>query len=756
MRNLMIVFCAALLFGGLLFSPQARGGEMAPVSIQISDVKTLAEDGWGPAGKDGERAFRAALKGKAAWLRVAPWWGDGVRPADGQRYIIEVSFKDVLTQPAVCESFGALGSYLARSELHRFGGANDGQWKTANIPVSWDLIRTPVDASLAELSFSASGDLPIEKLLVREARLPEDQVRWEAETRAWVASAQQEKAAKAIPAIADEKADIPDAWKDKPLAPYVREYYEQIHPNSAPKAKEVGATVFARLSQNENEPAAFAVYAQEDLEGVTYQVSDLTGPAGKLACEIKCLTAEYALEPKDKGLAFFPQRLWPMFPSAIKKSRSGWFLINIKTLGDASLPGQYTGKITIKSGAHSAELPVKVEVLPVKLLTMDEAGLRMGGCLSGYVSVGEMRAMLDHNHNMVNIWYSGVFPKASVKDGKLELDFRYMDEWMAQAKACGQKTVVWFLGGNPNAYPESLTIERELYVTQGGKKDDFFQKMAAPDQRGKILAEIAPLYTQWVRQIYAHAKEKGWPELILTPFDEPVKWCNPDPKAESGRKFAIGCGPWIRDHFKAGCKLIHDATPDAKVYISMHHNFTRKVHGTDGRVGEIFIPDADFVCTNAIAEDSELGDKTRKAGKNFWQYGGSASRRYGFGFYFAAWDSRGSLCWAYNWGKRFDISGGGSWEYAWQSPFETIVTPTYEEIREGWDDRRYVETAKALAKKTGKDITPLLAQIRKETLENRGRGGRDMVNDFWEEGRNANKMDQWRKMLADKIIELSK
>jgi hypothetical protein len=750
MRDYIVVVAALLLLG------QAASAEMSPVTVNITDVKSLGPDAWGEAGKDGEHSFRTALKGKTAWLRVTPWWGDGVRPAEGKRYVIEVTYKDVLTQPALCDSFGALGSYLDRSELHRFGGANDEKWKVANVPVSWDLIRTPLDATQAEIAFRAQSDLPIEKLVIREARFPEDQVRWEAETREWIARTQQEKASKAVKAFADQTPEIPEAWKDKPLVPYARAYYDHVYPNSAPQGKEAGATVFVRMSRNEYEPGAFGVYAQEDLSGVTYEISELKGPAGKLACEIQCLAAEYALEPKDKNLVFEPQRLWPAFPVLIKKGNSGWFYFNVKTLGDASLPGQYDGRIKIKAGQHTAELPLKVDVLPIKLLTMDEAGLRMGGCTTGLTSVREMKTLAEHNHNMVNIWFAGIAPGMEMKDGKLSLDFRYMDDWMAQAKANGQKTMVWFLGGNPNAYPETVTIERELYRLTGGSREEYFKKMGSPEQRGKILPEVATLYTEWVKQVYAHAKEKEWPEIIITPFDEPAKWSYPDPKVEGGRKFAIGCGPWIRDHFKAACKLMHDATPDAKVYISMHHNKDVAVHGVKCRNGEIFIPDVDVVCTNAIDEDLHLGDKTRAAGKQFWQYGGGASRRYGYGFYFGAFDSRGSLCWAYNWGKRFDISEGSNWEYAWYSPFETITTPTYEEIREAWDDRRYIETAKAAAKTAGQDIGPLLEQIHKEALEDRGKGGRDLVNDFWEEGRTASKMDQWRKMLADKIIELTK
>lgn len=754
MRLLVAFVC------GFLFIPGTRAEQAAsslPLTVRVSDLKDLSAEQWAAEAKDGDRAYRAALKGKPAILRIPAWWGDGLRPADGTRFIIELTYKDDLSAPASAECFGALGSYIGRSELHRFGGEADGKWKVAQVPVSWDLIRVLKDTHTAELAIRAPADLPIEQLVIRAAALPEDQARWEAETRAWIRKVQSAKAEKAGHAGEDQKAAIPEAWKDKPFVPYARAYYDAVYPNSAPKGKEAGATVHVRMARNEFEPGAFGVYAQQDLDGVTYSVSSLTSPAGELKCEIRCMTAEYDLLPnKDKGFVWTPQRLWNAFPAVIKKNQSAWFYLSVHTLGEASLPGKYEGKITIKAGGAEAVLPLAVEVLPITLLSMDEAGLRMGGCVTGLASVGEMRTMLDHNHNAINIWFAGVQPGMEKKDGKLVLDFTYLDEWMAQAKACGRKTMVWFLGGNPNGYPETLSIERELYATMIGPKDEFMKTMATPEQRGKILPAVAEIYKDWLKQVSAHAKEKEWPEIIFTPFDEPAKWSYAEPKAEGGRKFAIGCGPWIRDHFKSACALMHEAAPENKVYVSMHRNYVRNVHGYNGRVGEIFIPDVDLVCTNAIEEDHELGDKVRKAGKLFWQYGGGASRRYGYGFYFAAWDSRGSLCWAYNWGKRFDVTEGSNWQYAWFSPFDTVLTPTYEELREGWDDRRYLETAKAAAKKAGADIAPLIEQIRKETIENRGQGGRDLVNDFWEEGREASKMDYWRKLLADKMIELGK
>ena len=278
---------------------------------------------------------------------------------------------------------------------------------------------------------------------------------------------------------------------------------------------------------------------------------------------------------------------------------------------------------------------------------------------------------------------------------------------MKRAKDTGVNTMVWFFGGNPNGYPETVSAERDLYRTfyPDQPRNAFFKKQRTEEQRGKILDEVRPLYTKLLKDIFDHAKKNDWPELVITPFDEPAKWAYRSPRADRGYKTAIGCGPWTRDHFKAACKLMHEAVPGAKVYVSMHRNFHRKVHGYSGRVGEIFIPDVDIVCTNAIDEDYDLGNKTRKAGKMFWQYSGIHGGRYKFGFFFQKWDSVGSLVWAYNWGPRLDISNGNKWLYAWYSPFDTVTTPEYAFLREAWDDRRYWATAKKIAKEKKQDIS---------------------------------------------------
>ncbi len=742
------------------------GAVELPLTISIEKTSARSEKGWGAVGQEEDTSFLPVKADIHAWFRIHNWWGDTIRPPEGKIYVVEVRYKDTLQTPAKVMTFGGMGRYFGAVEVHRIGGLSDGKWKVAHVPISWDLLMLPKGTQFAQLGFRTapeSADLPVASITVRDVKLPEDKIRYEAESRAWVAQVQKERSRAAVPAARDNDKEpaIPDAFKEKPFVPFVRPYYNPIHPFSVPQKKEAGATLHIRMARNEYEPGAFAVYAQQDLAGVTFEVSELKGPSGILKCNIRKQAIEFALmkkrnrKTKETTYSWSPQRIWDAYPVPIEKGKSALFWITIETLGQESMPGRYRGMVTIRANGEKAMLPLEVDVQPLMLLTMDEAGLRMGGCVTGLATASELKTMREHNHNMFNIWWAGVQPGMTKVGEKIELDFYYMDDFMKRAKKHGINTMVWFLGGNPNGYPETLSAERDIYhlFFEGGRTE-FFKKQKSEAWRGKILPEVRPLYKQVLKDIVAHAKENDWPELVLTPFDEPAKWAYTTPRAS--RPSAIGCGPWTRDHFKAGAKLIHEAVPGTKVYVSMHRNFNRKVHGYDGRVGEIFIPDVDVVCTNAIDEDHDLGNKTRRAGKDFWQYAGRWGGRYTFGWWFARWGSTGSLCWAYNWDRRLDISGGSNWIYAWYSPFGTILTPTYEDLREGWDDRRYWATLEHAAKKKGKDVSAFLDGLRKDIMDNRGSGGRDLVNDFWEEGKDANAMDKWRKQLADKILEVQK
>jgi len=228
---------------------------------------------------------------------------------------------------------------------------------------------------------------------------------------------------------------------------------------------------------------------------------------------------------------------------------------------------------------------------------------------------------------------------------------------------------------------------------------------------------------------------------------------------------------------RIGIEAIDHLQPVAMPHRSGSRRYRRLVcaaHGFEARVpqtahrpalfphGIVFLPVLDIFCTNAIEEDEHLGDKVRRAGKEFWQYGGGTSDAAGhpdqarslFGFFFNAYDSRGHLVWAYNWGARFDTTHRPNWLMAWQTPFDIIRTPFYEGIREGLDDRRYVETLKRLAHARGVDITAFLAALDTEAKQLGAPGSQRADGDFWRRARTSRQFDQLRQRVIEKILAL--
>jgi hypothetical protein len=382
---------------------------------------------------------------------------------------------------------------------------------------------------------------------------------------------------------------------------------------------------------------------------------------------------------------------------------------------------------------------------------MREAGLELGSC--GRPTLQDLKRLAEYNHTGMDIWFGGTQQQLQVREGRLAMDHTYLDDWMAYAVKVGMTHMMWFMGGNPYNFPDSLNLERDLYRAQEGDRNalrhEFLDKtIARPD---KVIPELRDLYVQWVRQTAQHAKDRRWPpRLIIHPFDEPAKWVQSH-KDKNPFHDVIGAGKWIRGHFEDCCALIRKGAQgfdNILVGGDMHH----------AKPSMVFLDDVDVFVTNAIHEDQELGDKVRRAGVRFWQYAGCHDHapahrgRFTFGWYFAAYDSRGALVWAYNAMRRFDTSEGRNWGYGWYTPFGTVETPFMIGLREGLDDRRWIELYKKGVLAGNPAAGKLLDRIFKEAIAMRSRTGKDTVSDFYAEIERHELMERWRGQVMDAIL----
>ncbi|HET6427841.1 MAG TPA: hypothetical protein VFJ30_05495 [Phycisphaerae bacterium] len=738
---------------------QGAGGAAAAELPQWDLTKMAGLDAaqWRAPTTDGTEPCRAVRAGKTGVWTVPAWWGGAPRPAKGTVYVLDIRYKDVLSTPAIFSAHAGLGTYWRQSEIHRFGGLADAQWKTAQVPLSWDLVCKIRGQDNTALSVrSEKEDLPLGLITVRLAG-PDDAERYFRETREWIARMDAARFPD-VQAVASDKAVLPEAMASQAVVPFVRRYTIPIHQHSAPAAGEPGGPLRIRMTRDELESASFGVYANgRDLKDVSCRLSELTGPAGELNGQVELKTVEYALVKQDRKdgpvVRRVPLRLWPAYSVDIPAGRSHGFWLTVRTQDGKSSPGTYRGKVVIRSGEASAELPVEVEVLPLRLLTVDEAGIAMGACISALPPEQEMQTFQDYNLRTAQTRFHSTNLGFSVHDGRVDIDFGYLDDWMEMAKGKRLAFFRYLMGGNPYGYPDTMTGEKALFAKLHpgpNAQKQFIERHKAfrdnPDAAG-VLPEIRPIYAAWVKSLAAHATEKHWPRLAIEPFDEPAKWVHtfvfPDvPKG------CLGSGPWIKPHFKDAAKLTREAAKGALVSATVHH----------AKPGLTFVEDVDLVSTNAIHEDLKLGEKIVGAGKVFWQYTGCnatqppAIPRYTCGFYFGAFGSTGGVTWAMNFCRGFDVNSSMWWAYSWYTPFGTVTCPAYEGMREGLDDRRLIETCRKQFAGNA-ESEALLKTILTEAVTARAKGGTDTVNDFYNSPQEVARLDTWRNQLLDELLK---
>jgi hypothetical protein len=756
-----LVFAPALFVAIAVFLSGGRAAAAdLPEQIAGFGLGTLPEPqfdkgAWSAPEEENGVSYRKALAGKTSGVRIKAWWKDGdLRPAEGEAFVLEVKYKDVLAKPAQFLARGGVGWKFGYSPLHQFGGAHDGQWKTAAVPAPWDMLARMVSAvdpaqhapEMTAFAISAPADLPIAFVSVRKA-VPNDETHFYAETRALIAAEQADARAKTPPPVVR----TPPAL-DTPLAAFPWEPGRRLFQNCPIPTEEIGKPVKVRICLNQLESGSFGVYAHgAGLTGVTYEVGPLADTSGHtLKATVERRTAEYALLDGQ----WTPIRLWPAYAADIPAGCSHWFFFNVETKRGEAAPGLYKGKILITAQQGKTELPLEVEVLPVDLLTMDEAGLTMFGCYDKTPPLHDVEFQRRYNYGGALLWYTQFSIPAALQDGKLVLDYTYPDDWMKGARKRGFTGAIWYLGGDPFRMPASLKVFVHLGTLD--RKMNSEQWCNAQKGQEHILPETRKLFVDWMRQVNAHALESGWLELFPTPHDEPQKWAS--------------AGAWIKPFFKDGCAAIREADPRIRIYGCIHH-----VKGWRGipDLWKVFIDDLDVYNTNAIAEDNDVGNKVRAAGgesvkrggkdKLFWQYTGLGSgvpdsQRFSFGFYFGTFGSTGCTAWAYNWNDTWDLSGrkGDLAVTAWPTAYQTIPSPWFEAQREGLDDRRVIATYQ---KRFAKDPEALkvLEGIFDEVKASRSKkSGDNKEAGFFDSVDDVAKLIRWRNTLLERLVAAAK
>ena len=105
--------------------------------------------------------------GKRGTIPVPVWWGKSLRPKKGASFLCRIEFKDVVSSPIIVKAYAGLPGFY---EIHRIGGLNDNTWKTALLPLPWDMVMRIKGTDNTEIHISNPGEaeLPVSKLTIEK------------------------------------------------------------------------------------------------------------------------------------------------------------------------------------------------------------------------------------------------------------------------------------------------------------------------------------------------------------------------------------------------------------------------------------------------------------------------------------------------------------------------------------------------------------------------------------------------------------
>jgi hypothetical protein len=483
------------------------------------------------------------------------------------------------------------------------------------------------------------------------------------------------------------------------FAVWSRHYLECVYPHTNPRAEELNPELRAFATPGEYEPVNFIVRPLRALANAKVTVSAI-GPVP--AANISVRRVRYMLARPNYTVLHrcrvVPDVLERFEGGNLKADENARFWLTLRVPDDAPA-GEYGGTVMFTCDGGQAVVPIKLRVLPFKL--RDDPAKIFG--IYYHHPLGQMaqakdevsrayfrrKAELEHAdmvaHGTRNVVLSLWCPPAD-KDGRFDLQWDTLAAEMELWKTYGFTGPV-ALEINTGGVYEKYTHER------------FGSHMhSVKDPPEEFCREM----TAMVRAIEAGRKERGWPEFLYYPIDEPGS----DPASVNFMvKVLQACKA-------AGVRTYVTADPT-------HEQFAPLRPWVDIWCTQPFAPDRATLLADSQARHVEYWCYPNHVnGENDHTPVAGARMTYGFGFWRSGF--RTLIPWIYqaNVGDPWNYLDGSSMDFFNRSEPDGTPVPValWEAYREGYDDYRYVytlEQAIAAAKRGGKPAA-VAAAVRAE------------------------------------------
>jgi hypothetical protein len=440
-----------------------------------------------------------------------------------------------------------------------------------------------------------------------------------------------------------------------------------------------------RLAKGETESWLFAAYGVEEKKGVLLQAKGV--PADKdLKVEIlplvmaplslgKSLSGSGVMGDIQGTNVFMRPGLWlaENGPVDLPKGESRAWVVRA-TATARTPPGAIPLTLELSEGGKSlGTAAVELSVLPFQLVDLADRGY-VNGVFYGSLpkTEGQFRQLKEHGIDAIQWFYNHDWGTVFKNDGgKLKMTFDELDARVAMMKKAGMKG--------------------PLIISQNGEVDSFYNQICKTMGRPKDNLDdpetMKFLVDGW-RQIFTHAAEKGWPELVVVPNDEPTRKLHHDIRMARHRRTV---------------KILRDNFPKVRIYgVCMEKLSAAK------EISDVDI----FVCNG---EGEAIRKYAQETHKTAWYYSGGGAAAYGYdstrffnGLRVYAKEFTGKMFWSigYYMDDPFNEFDGerpdSAWNMVWppiQKGGDLVESISFEGTRAGANDIRYAMTLDALLEK---------------------------------------------------------
>ena len=479
------------------------------------------------------------------------------------------------------------------------------------------------------------------------------------------------------------------------------------------RQRQISTNKFAALG--ESEPFAFAIknsgaavtlsISLENWQKDGRDVSDLPASLRLMLpyrARAKAGKRESQLTVKPMLLLADPNNTWT-FPRAYTM-----VVVADVHVNPDSQPGRYSASLIARSNEQVvAKHIIKLEVLPFGLRVNNfHAGafgttydIWEGGFRGYYPEMIEMDSR--YGFNIAGGFFNkgNELPFYRDPNGRLLIDranarFRKFDRTMHTLRAYGMGDVLFWNWGGSGKYRQFQNVLKAGGITAG------FETTTGKKEFAAMLRAIKDV-----------EKARGWPEIVINPYDEALK-------DQQATKEIIASIPYIQQ-----------LSPDTRLYMTeWRSGYTRHYQSTGEQLTGVQRPRkaeyrqlvrsgdgprANFAVIGSNILDLKARAIQDKLGGEYWNYTGawSASATTQFGLGFRAWAARSEtvLIWA-NYKGDFNNQG---WTVHHPMPLDAngrknrntrgpvLAGVQAYAVREGIDDRKYIETLRFHAWRTG-------------------------------------------------------